>query len=156
MKGFKIINVRLVCEEDSKAVFTWRNDEVTRSMFHTTDIVDWEEHSAWFASSLENKNRLLLLCENKNDSKKIAVVRFDVNSTRALVSINLSPDIRGKGVSKQCLSGSIESFKNEFPQVTAIDAEIKLENIASQRLFKSIGFVNVRDDINTLYFECLI
>ena len=151
-----MIKTRKAGLKDSKIIFEWRNDELTRTMSHTKDIVDWEGHSAWFASSLENKNRLLLLCENKNDSKKMAVVRFDVNSTRALVSINLAPDMRGKGISKQCLSGSIESFKNEFPQVTALDAEIKLENIASQRLFKSIGFVNVSDDVNTLYFEYFI
>ena len=151
-----MIKTRKAGLKDSKIIFEWRNDELTRTMSHTKDIVDWEGHSAWFASSLENKNRLLLLCENKNDSKKMAVVRFDVNSTRALVSINLAPDMRGKGISKQCLSGSIESFKNEFPQVTALDAEIKLENITSQKLFKSIGFVNVRDDINTLYFEYFI
>ena len=151
-----MIKTRKAEFKDSKIIFEWRNDELTRKMSHTTDIVDWDGHSAWFASSLENKNRLLLLCENKNDSKKIAVVRFDVNSMRALMSINLSPDIRGKGISKQCLSESIENFKNEFPQVVALDAEIKLENIASQRVFKSIGFVNVRDDTNTLYFEYLI
>jgi len=151
-----MIKTRVATIMDSKDIFEWRNDKLTRTMSHTTDIVDWEGHSAWFASSLENKNRLLLLCENKNDSKKMAVVHFDVNYTRALVSINLAPDMRGKGISKQCLSGSIESFKNEFPQVTALAAEIKLENIASQRLFKSIGFVNVRDDVNTLYFEYFI
>ena len=151
-----MIKTRKAEFKDSKIIFEWRNDELTRQMSHTTDIVDWDGHSAWFASSLENKNRLLLLCENKNDLKKIAVVRFDVNSMRALMSINLSPDMRGKGISKQCLSESIENFKNEFPQVVALDAEIKPENIASQRVFKSIGFVNVRDDINTLYFEYLI
>jgi|TARA_B110000090_G_C13360838_1_gene438342 UDP-2,4-diacetamido-2,4,6-trideoxy-beta-L-altropyranose hydrolase len=151
-----MINTRVAIITDSKDIFEWRNDELTRKMSHTTDIVEWEGHSAWFASSLESKNRLLLLCENENGSKKIAVVRFDVSSTRALVSINLSPEMRGKGISKQCLSESIENFKNEFPQVVALDAEIKPENIASQRVFKSVGFVNVRDDVSTLYFEYLI
>ena len=151
-----MIKTRVATITDSKDIFEWRNDKLTRTMSHTTDIVDWEGQSAWFASSLENKNRLLLLCENKNESKKMAVVRFDVNSTRALVSINLAPDMRGKGISKQCLSGSIESFKNEFPQLTTLDAEIKLENIASQKLFKSIELVNIRDNIDTRYFEYLI
>ena len=125
-------------------------------MSHVTGIVQWEVHSAWYTSSLENKNRLLLLCESQSDSKKVAIVRFDINFSRALVSINLSPEMRGKGVSKQCLSDSITYFKYEFPRVNALDAEIKLENIASQRLFKSVGFVKVRKDINTLYYEYCI
>lgn len=151
-----MIKTRKAEFKDSKIIFEWRNDQLARKMSHAIDIFDWKRHSAWFASSLKNKNRLILLCENKNDSKKIAVVRFDVNSTRALVSINLSPDVRGKGISKQCLSEAIESFKDEFPHVVALDAEIKLENIASQRVFKTIGFVNIRNDVNTLYFEYLI
>jgi len=151
-----MINTRVALITDSKDIFEWRNDELTRKMSHTSDIVEWEGHSAWFESSLENKNRLILLCESINESKKLAVVCFDINSRRALVSINLSPEMRGKGISKKCLSKSIESFKNGFPQVVALDAEIKLENIASQRVFKSIGFVNVRDDFSTLYFEYLI
>jgi RimJ/RimL family protein N-acetyltransferase len=151
-----MINIRVASIKDSKDIFDWRNDELTRKMSQTTDIVEWEGHSAWFASSLENKNRLILLCESINDSKKIAVVRFDVNSRRALVAINLSPEMRGKGISKQCLRLSIENFKNEYPHVDALDAEIKPENIASQRVFKSIGFVNIRDDLNTLYFEYLM
>tara|TARA_B110000977_G_C10858403_1_gene408711 strand:- start:307 stop:765 length:459 start_codon:yes stop_codon:yes gene_type:complete len=151
-----MINTRVASITDSKDIFEWRNDELTRKMSHTTNIVEWEGHSAWFESSLENKNRLILLCESINDSKKIAVVCFDISSRRALVAINLSPEMRGKGISKQCLSKSIENFKNGFPQVVALDAEIKPENIASQRVFKSIGFVNVRGDFSTLYFEYLI
>jgi RimJ/RimL family protein N-acetyltransferase len=151
-----MINTRVASITDSRDIFEWRNDELTRKMSHTSDIVEWEGHSAWFESSLENKNRLILLCESINELKKIAVVCFDINFRRALVSINLSPEMRGKGISKQCLSKSIENFKNRFPQVVALDAEIKLENIASQRVFKSIGFVNVRDDFSTLYFEYLI
>ena len=151
-----MINTRAATITDSRDIFEWRNDELTRKMSHTTDILKWEWHSAWFASSLKNKNRLLLLCEDINDSKKIAVVRFDINYKRALVAINLSPEMRGKGISKQCLSKSIENFKNIFPQVVALDAEIRLENIASQRVFKSVGFMNVRDDVTTLYFEYLI
>ena len=66
-----MIKVRKAELSDSKTIFEWRNDKLTREMSHTTDIVDWEGHSNWFASSLENENRLLLLCVDKNDLKKI-------------------------------------------------------------------------------------
>ena len=102
-----MINTRVASITDSRDIFEWRNDELTRKMSHTSDIVEWEGHSAWFESSLENKNRLILLCESINELKKIAVVCFDINFRRALVSINLSPEMRGKGISKQCLSKSI-------------------------------------------------
>jgi RimJ/RimL family protein N-acetyltransferase len=151
-----MIKTRKAELKDSKTIFEWRNDQLTRAMSHATNIIDWKEHSTWFVSSLENKNRLLLLCENKNDSKKIALVRFDVICPRALVSINLAPDMRGKGISKQCLCGSIASFKSEFPQVRVLDAEVKLKNIASQRLFESVGFFFVGNDVDTRFYEYFI
>jgi len=151
-----MIKTRKAKLSDSKTIFEWRNHQLTREMSHTTDIVNWERHKNWFTLSLENKNRLLLLCEDKNNFEKIAVVRFDVDSSRALVSINLAPEMRDKGISKHCLREAIASFKNEFPQVTTLDAEIKLRNIASQRLFESVGFFNVRDDDNTLFYELSI
>ena len=149
-----MIKVRKAELRDAEAIFEWRNDELTRKMSHSTDAIRWEGHREWFASSLDNKNRLLLLCKNEIGSRKIAMIRFDVISSRALVSINLSPQMRGKGLSKLCLSEAIKYFKNEFPQVLALDAGIKAENIASQRVFKSIGFVSVRDSVDALYFEC--
>jgi L-amino acid N-acyltransferase YncA len=151
-----MIKTRKAELSDSKIIFEWRNDQLTRAMSHSTDNVDWEGHNNWFASSLKNKHRLLLLCEDENNFNKIAVVRFDVESSRALVSINLAPNMRDKGLSKQCLHEAITSFRNEFPQVIALDAEIKLRNIASQRLFESVGFINVRDDANTLFYELSI
>jgi RimJ/RimL family protein N-acetyltransferase len=150
----KMIKARKAKLKDSKVIFKWRNDELSQKMSYDTNSVPWDEHSAWYASSLESNDRLIFLCEH--GSKKIAIVRFEVNSIRALVSINLSPEMRGKGFSKQCLSESIKHFKNEFPQVVALDAKIKPENIASQMTFKSIGFVIVCDDPSSLYFEYLI
>ena len=49
-------------ESNSKDILDRRNDELTRQMSHTTDLVEWDGHSGWFASSLTNPNRLLVMC----------------------------------------------------------------------------------------------
>jgi hypothetical protein len=38
--------IRKANEGDSRDIFDWRNDELTRQMSHTTDLVKWREHSA--------------------------------------------------------------------------------------------------------------
>ena len=86
-----MIVVKPVCEDDSKDIFTWRNDKVTREMFLTTDLVAWEEHELWFENTLKNDTRLLLMCIDTVINEKICVVRFDLDMNRALVSINLAP-----------------------------------------------------------------
>ena len=47
--------VRKANDEDSRDIFDWRNDELTRQMSHNTDFVDWDSHSNWLYSSLINE-----------------------------------------------------------------------------------------------------
>ena len=91
--------VRKASLEDSKDLFDWRNDFLTRQMSHTTDPVDWDDHAKWFTASLSNKNRVLAICEKASTHEKVAVVRFDLNKDCALVSINIAPNQKpGSGV----------------------------------------------------------
>lgn len=135
-----MISVRRVKETDIKDIFEWRNDEVTRKMSHTTQVVDWDAHCKWFSSSLANKNRLLLVCEDVYTLSKVAIVRFDTKNNTALISINVSPKARGKSLTKICLRASVSFFKTKFPLVSHIVAEIKSINIRSISVFESVGF----------------
>ena len=38
-------HIRKANEDDSRDIFDWRNDELTRHMSHTSDFVDWNGHS---------------------------------------------------------------------------------------------------------------
>ncbi len=149
-------NIRIANRSDIKDIFDWANDENTRQMSHTTDLVDWDEHNVWFNSSLIDPSRLLLICEDENLKKKIAVVRFDVDGERAVVSINVSPNMRGKGKAKECLKDAISSFKTIFSSVRFIDAEIKSLNVASKRSFVAVGFEFVKKDSDLLFYEYAI
>ena len=146
-------NVRKANESDSRDIFDWRNDELTRQMSHTTDLVGWGGHSAWFAASLTNTKRLLVICEDEETDEKVAIVRFDVKDERALISINLSPQMRGKRKAKGCLRDAISFFQKCFSDVRFIDAEIKSINISSQQSFMGVGFVRVKNDADVLYYE---
>ena len=145
--------IRKANDDDSRDIFDWRNDELTRQMSHTSDFVDWNGHSGWFAASLTNKNRLILMCEEESTNEKVAMVRFDVEGNRALISINLSPKMRGKRKAKGCLSDAISFFQKSYSVVQFIDAEIKSINIASQKCFIGVGFVLSKADADVLYYE---
>ena len=62
-------NTRKANKRDSRDIFDWRNDELTRQMSHTTDLVEWEKHSTWFAASLANPQRLLVMCEDESTNE---------------------------------------------------------------------------------------
>ena len=142
------IKIRSAKENDSKDIFEWRNDEITREMSHTSEIIEWENHSRWYSSSLDSESRILLICED-DCSEKIAIIRFDISESNSVISINLNSTQRGKGSAKPCLIRSIEFFSKEYIEIKNLIAEIKEDNIASQKTFLGIGFTkyNLKDNV---------
>jgi RimJ/RimL family protein N-acetyltransferase len=148
--------VRKANEDDSKDIFDWRNDKLTRQMSHTTDLIEWYGHSHWFAATQTNQNRLIVICEDEYAKEKIAMVRFDIKDQRALISIILSPKMRGKRKTKECLIDAISFFKSLYSNIQSIDAEIKSINIASQQSFLGVGFLLVQEKDDVLFYKYII
>ena len=145
MKEIKIRNAK---ENDSKDIFEWRNDELTRQMSHTSEIIEWENHRRWYSNALNSESRILLICED-NRNEKIAIIYFDISESNAIISINLNPNQRGKGLAKFCLIKSIEFFSKEYIRIKNLIAEIKEDNVASQKTFLGIGFTkyNLKENV---------
>lgn len=148
------ISIRLADSGDSKDIFAWRNDELTRQMSHTMDKIEWEEHAKWFVSSLSNPNRFLLLCYVAKGGEKIGVVRFDLESDAAVISINLAPLMRGNGLATLCLEAALTYLREKNPSIKRVKAEIKMLNTASRRSFERVGFALEREIDGVGYFEC--
>lgn len=150
------INVREAAITDSEDIFTWRNDDTTRKMSFTTDEVDWSGHSKWLESSLQNSNRVLYICEYSSYKGSIGIVRFDIDSDSAIVSINLNPSERGKGLSSICINKSIDKFVEDRSEVTKITAEIKESNRVSQYAFIKARFRFVEQVDKTMRYQLTV
>lgn len=150
------IVVRRATETDSKVIFAWRNDETTRAMSRTTDEVEWEEHNKWYEATLKNQNHCLLMCSNAKTHQQVAVVRFDVDGEVAVISINLSPFMRGKGLATICLREAVAYFSSIYKSVSRIEAEIKPINIASRKAFEGAGFCFQKESDGMGLFEYLV
>ncbi len=155
-QGTNLIAARKADIGDSEDIFEWRNEELTRQMSLNSGLVEWDGHSQWFSESFENKSRLLVICEDAECRRKVAIVRFDVELDRALVSINLAPDMRGKGLAKLCLSSAIAYFQTLFANVSIIEAQIKSVNAPSKRSFEGVGFEFVKESGEVLYYEYIV
>jgi len=147
-----VVRVRRATAGDSQYIFDWRNDERTRQMSHCADVIARENHDLWYKSSLSDNSRMLIICEDSDSGHRLGVVRFDIDGKRALMSVNLAPDARGKGFSGQCLKAGIEYLKTINPDIGFIDAEIKNNNAASIRAFEGAGFVLQTEKNNILYY----
>lgn len=120
---------------DSKLIWEWRNDPVTRQMSRTTDAISWEDHQAWYAGA---HGRIVIASV---DGVPASVMRFDrIGPRHAEININLNPAMRGKGLGAPILiSGCMYAFDNL--RFDKIRAEIKPDNLPSINIFEMAAFV---------------
>ena len=130
----------------SETIWEWRNDPITRKMSINSEKVSWEEHTSWYEKILLDKCRKLYVGEE--EGIPIGVVRFDKcddDENVYEVSINISPAYRKKGFGKQLLTHGIRKLLKEVENCKFIRAEVKKDNLSSNKLFKSFGFIFIGD-----------
>ena len=132
------ITLRKAKISDSKTIWKWRNDQLTRSMFINKDFIEYKDHLKWFKSKLKNKNSFIFI--GQAFEKNVGMVRIDVNKNIGEISININPRFRGISLSETLLTDSIKAFRKKKPNCELI-ADIDKKNTASIKIFSSIGFV---------------
>ena len=125
--------------EDSRAVWQWRNDPVTRQMSRTTDLIAWEDHHRWYARTASAAGTCLLIL--MQDGVPACMVRFDTLAPEtAEVHINMNPALRGTGQGRPMLAAACAYGWDEL-KLSSIYANIKVENQPSRRIFEGVGFM---------------
>jgi len=147
------MRIRLVTSQDSRLIFSWRNDPQTRKMSLNSQEIPWITHCRWLERSITNPRILLLICEHETFHEEIAIVRFDLSDDAAEVSINVSPHMRGKKIAKRCLKMAISFLKIQSPEVKIITALVKDINFASHSVFKSLEFKPIKKEKNIIVYE---
>ncbi len=129
--------LRKAVSGDADDLLQWRNDPHTRAMSRTPTVVEPQEHMAWFERVLADPAAVLLIGED--GGRKAGMVRLD-RGERVVVSININPECRGLGYGLALLTEALAQVSDE------VWAEIKDDNLASQRLFRRAGFEPVGGD----------
>lgn len=93
-------------DKDCSEIHEWRNDMVTRQMSLNSEIINYENHKAWFYDMLRSNTHVGLVGEI--NSKKIGIVHFKEQNEQVFVSINLNPSFRGVGLSSELLAKSLK------------------------------------------------
>jgi L-amino acid N-acyltransferase YncA len=140
---YKKFTWRLAQANDCAVLLDWRNDPVSIRYSKSHAPVTQEEHNRWFTTTLGSTNTLLLIAEI--DGVATATTRFDRvsrNLPAYRISINVAPNHRGKGLGNHLLCSAISKF---FTLRNAdLVADVHQDNIVSQKVFKSAGFVETK------------
>jgi len=148
VKIHRKISLRKAKLADSKEIWQWRNDPLTREMFRSKDYVEYEKHLEWFRVKLKDENCSFYIGEAFGINA--GVVRIDVTKDGGEVSINMNPKLRGMSLATTLLTDAVHSFHKKNPSNELI-ANIDKKNKASIKLFKNVGFSleKSQKDMNT-------
>ena len=150
------IEIRKASHDDVNDFYYWRNHKKTRNMLKNTEPISWKEHTDWYLKSLKRINRVSLVILLKGSKLKIGCIGFDIKENYSFISIIIDPKFRKKKLSKISLDEAIKFFKKDNSNINLISAEIKSENIASEKIFEQVGFVLRKKDKNINLYELSI
>lgn len=134
----RCITVREANASDCGLIFQWANDAATRAASFQSEIIGWDTHRAWFSQRQQDPNCLMLICGD-DQGNPLGLVRFDLVEDEAIISINLNPGVRGRGLSSFIIIRTVdELFKRQG--ISKVRAFIKPQNIPSEKAFTRAGF----------------
>lgn len=135
------LSVRLATADDARFVWEVNNEASVRAQSINTDAIPWDMHEAWFAASLTNPDRVLLIAIA--DDERVGTVRFDINGPDATISVALAPHARGHGYGVATICEGCALIAEHG--VEEVEALIRPDNGASRAAFTRAGF----DDTTT-------
>jgi len=138
---------------DAELLFEWKNDKETIENSITKRGVTMDEHLRWLQGVIDNPNRQLFILDV--DGVSVGQLRLDLevitdeaavetieagNSIKltAEISYGLGAEHRGRGLGKILLEQA-DTLATLF-KITELTAEVLPHNIASQKLFKNLGY----------------
>jgi RimJ/RimL family protein N-acetyltransferase len=134
----KALRIRLAEAQDTHNIFNWRNHPLIRKNSANPQEISWSEHSLWFEQQLKNKNHPILIGEV--DTKPVGVVRFDISTSEAKVSIYLVPNSEFKGWGGCLLDQAEVWLQHHYPEVTTLHAQVLPYNEPSKKLFTKLNY----------------
>ena len=134
MRKLHLIHAR---KEDCELLWQWANDpETRRNSFHTEQIT-LEEHKAWLSRVLADENTKIYILLEKN--VPVGQVRLSF-SNRWQISYSIAPVFRGHGYGKLLLQMAEKELIQNGHVGDLLFAEVKKHNVASRKIFTSLGF----------------
>lgn len=147
MKGK--IYLRPATIDDTKLIFEWANAPDVRHNSFNTDNISWDVHKAWMEGILANESTLLYILVE--DDNHIGQVRLAFKAGKWEISYSIASAFRAQGYGKIILQLAENELIRGGHVGERLYAEVKTDNIASQRIFKQLGYSEVAAQHNNAY-----
>lgn len=137
------LTLREVTGKDIDLLFQWANDPVTRQNAFHTEQIPYETHRAWFVKMLADRDvQKYILCSTSNtgEVQNIGQIRLAIEEGEALIDYSIDSEKRGQGFGSRMILMAEEKLRETRTDVNVCKGQVKLENIASARVFEKCGY----------------
>ena len=145
--------LRKATAQDAQNLFEWANDPTVRFYAFDQNKIEWSGHMQWFQRKLDSKECLILILEQGGSAK--GQIRFDYVQGRWQIDYSIAPNQRGKGLGRlivqKGLSFLADSLINE--ECYEVYGDVKTSNIASCKVFRSLGFSEKSVHSDVVHFK---
>lgn len=134
------LSLRRAKWEDAEFLFILRNDKTVRENSFQTEVIAYEQHLNWYKNKMQDeKTQIYILQINKQN---IGQVRVDEENSDLEISYAICQKYRGKGYAKWML-GTLEKELRKVQNNIGkcLVGDVKKENISSQKVFLSLGYI---------------
>ena len=138
--------------EDMMLLFDWANDPTVRMQAFHTEQIPFEDHRNWFIKILADRDTLqYILCDSTlKENQAIGQIRLAIEDKKALISYSVDKNRRGQGLGARMVLMAEEQLKQKRTDVSECIAQVKMDNVASARVFEKCGY---DVDVCEKYFE---
>ncbi|WP_163131764.1 UDP-2,4-diacetamido-2,4,6-trideoxy-beta-L-altropyranose hydrolase [Agarivorans sp. Alg241-V36] len=136
----RAIYLQRAARGDAEQLFQWQSLPQTRQYANSPEAPLWQEHLSWFEQALDSSDEYIFLAKSGNVD--LGSVRLTQQANKSmLISIYCAPAHYRQGNAYAML----RLIRMCFPTVK-LEAQVKIENHASQKLFKKSGFQQIKPD----------
>ena len=144
------LHLRPADAQDCRFLYELRNDPLVRaSSFHTEEI-PYEQHQKWYEQKRKNENCRIYILEDAGAPVGQVRADRDERGESAEISYAIAEWARGNGYASWMLAAAEEQL-SEKGFCRELLAEVKNDNIASQKVFQKLGYEEQREDYGFSY-----
>jgi len=130
--------LRRTVESDCRSFWEWANDPEARAASLPREPIPWDRYMDWFRARLADRQTTLYTALSRSGDP-LGMVRYQMDGARAVISINVGTQFRGRGNGRRLLLLATHQLF-EDTAITSVDAFVRPSNQPSVRLFEGAGF----------------
>ena len=132
------LKFREVEPSDIHDLYHWRNHPLVRKNCFNTKVLAFSQHRKWFEGKLKSRGTTIYIAHHGDD--KVGSIRFENEPNAVQVSVMVNPELIGQGIGQKLIALGTKRFIKEKKPGKPVFAEIKPENIASNKAFQKAGY----------------